>query len=163
MKILITGSTGFIGRQLVARLVQEKNDVAIFTRKNTFHFAESVKIFSGKLDDLSVPIQSFDPEYVFHLAGLSIYPKNAEDRESLWEANVLFGAKLVEILKNNKNVVFVNFNTSLAYQGIVIYPHSYYAMTKACFLQTLSYFTEKNYLKAFNLILYNVYGVNDST
>ena len=26
-----------------------------------------------------------------------------------------------------------------------------------------SYYTEKNYFKAFNLILYNVYGVNDST
>ena len=163
MRILITGASGFIGRKLVERLVLEKNEVAIYSRKIAYKFSESVKIFTGDINALSESIQSYAPKYVFHLAGLSIYPKNDEDRESLWDANVLFGAKLVEILKNNKNVVFVNFNTSLAYQGIGIYPHSYYALTKACFLQTLSYYTEKNYFKAFNLILYNVYGVNDTT
>ena len=163
MRILVTGASGFIGRKLVERLVLEKNEVAIYSRKNACDFPELVKIFAGEINALSESIQTFAPNYVFHLAGLSIYPKNDEDRESLWEANVLFGAKLVEILKINKNVVFVNFNTSLAYQGIGIHPHSYYAITKACFLQTLSYYTEKNHFKAFNLILYNVYGVNDST
>lgn len=163
MKILITGASGFIGRKLVERLVLEKNEVAIYSRKVACNFPEPVKIFEGEINALSESIQSFAPNYVFHLAGLSIYQKNTQDRERLWEANVLFGAKLVEILKNNKNVVFVNFNTSLAYRGMGIYPYSYYAITKACFLQTLSYYTEKNYFKAFNLILYNVYGVNDST
>jgi nucleoside-diphosphate-sugar epimerase len=163
VKILITGASGFIGRKLVERLVLEKNEVAIYSRKIACNFPDSVKIFAGEINALTESIQAFAPNYVFHLAGFSIYPQNSGDRESLWEANVLFGAKLVEILKNNKNVVFVNFNTSLAYQGIGIYPHSYYAMTKACFLQTLSYYTEKNYFKAFNLILYNVYGVNDTT
>jgi CDP-paratose synthetase len=163
MRVLVTGASGFIGRKLVERLVLEKNEVAIYSRKIAYKFPEPVKILAGEINALSESIQTFAPNYVFHLAGLSIYPKNTEDRESLWEANVLFGAKLVEILKNNKNVVFVNFNTSLAYQGIGIYPYSYYAITKACFLQTLSYYTEKNYFKAFNLILYNVYGFNDST
>ncbi len=163
MKILITGASGFIGRQLVERLVLEKHKVAIYSRKILYNFSEPVKIFAGEIKAFSESIQSFAPNYVFHLAGLSIYPKNSADRESLWEANVLFGAKLVEILKNNKNIVFVNFNTSLAYQGIDIYLHSYYAMTKACFLQTLCYYSEKNYFRTFNLILYNVYGVNDKT
>ena len=163
MRVLVTGASGFIGRKLVERLVLNKYEVAIYSRKNACDFPEPIKIFEGEINALTESIQSFAPNYVFHLAGLSIYPKKSADRESLWEANVLFGAKLVEILKNNKNVVFVNFNTSLAYQGIGIYPHSYYAMTKACFLQTLSYYTEKNYFKAFNLILYNVYGVNDTT
>ena len=163
MRVLVTGASGFIGRKLVERLVLEKNEVAIYSRKIACDFPEPAKIFAGEINALTESIQSFAPNYVFHLAGLSIYPKNADDRESLWEANVLFGAKLVEILKNNKNVVFVNFNTSLAYQGIGIYPHSYYAMTKACFSQSLSYYTEKNYFTVFNLIFYNVYGVNDTT
>lgn len=163
MRILVTGASGFIGRKLVERLVLEKNEVAIYSRKIVYKFLEPVKIFAGDINALTESIQAFAPNYVFNLAGLSIYPKNSVDRESLWDANVLFGAKLVEILKNNKNVVFVNFNTSLAYKGIGIYPHSYYAMTKVCFSQTLSYYTEKNYFSAFNLILYNVYGNNDST
>jgi len=162
MRVLVTGASGFIGRKLVERLVLEKNEVAIYSRKIACSFPEPIKIFAGDIYALSKSIQSFAPHYVFHLAGLSFYPKNAQDRESLWEANVLFGAKLVEILKNNKNVVFVNFNTSLAYRGMGIYPHSYYAMTKSCFSQTLSYYSEKKYFTAFNLILYNVYGDNDT-
>ncbi len=32
MKILITGGTGFVGKQLTSRLVQEGNEVTILTR-----------------------------------------------------------------------------------------------------------------------------------
>jgi CDP-paratose synthetase len=162
VKILITGATGFIGIKLVKRFLLEKNEVAILTRTNTFRFPESIKIFSGKLDELSESIQSFDPGYVFHLAGNSIYPQNDHDLENLWEANELFGVRLLEILKKCKKVVFVNFNTSLAYQGVHLQPHSYYGLTKANFIQTLAFITRKTTLRVFNLILYNVYGAGDT-
>lgn len=162
MRVLVTGASGFIGKHLVERLVQEKNEVAILTRTNTFRFPESIKIFSGKLDELSESIQSFDPGYVFHLAGTSIYPQNNHDLENLWEANELFGVRLLEIIKKCEKVVFVNFNTSLAYHGIQLQPYSYYALTKANFIQTLAFVTRKTNLRVFNLILYNVYGTGDT-
>ena len=32
MKILITGGTGFVGKKLTSRLIQDRNDVTILTR-----------------------------------------------------------------------------------------------------------------------------------
>ena len=163
MKILITGSSGFIGQKLLKRLTDQHHKVAIHARKQLHEVDSNVQVFTGALNHFQKEIIAFLPEYVFHLAGSSIYPKNAEEEVELWSANVLYGNTLLSILKEIPGLVFVNFTTSLAYDGTELHPFSYYALTKANFVQSLHYFTRYYNLRVFNLILYTVYGKGDKT
>lgn len=163
MRILITGATGFIGQKLLKRLTDQYHTVAIHARKQLHKVDTNVRVFSGELNQFQKEIIAFSPEYVFHLAGSSIYPKNAEEEVELWFANVLYGNTLLSILKEIPGLVFVNFTTSLAYDGTTISPSSFYALTKANFVQSLHYFTRYYNLRVFNLILYTIYGKGDKT
>lgn len=163
MRILITGATGFIGQQLLKRLTDQHHTLVIHARKQLHEVDTNVRVFSGELNQFQKEIIAFSPEYVFHLAGSSIYPKNAEEEVELWSANVLYGNTLLSILKEIPGLVFVNFTTSLAYDGTELYPFSYYALTKANFVQSLHYFTRYYNLRVFNLILYTIYGKGDKT
>lgn len=163
MRILITGATGFIGQKLLKRLIDQHHTLAIHVRKQLHEVDTNVRVISGELNQFQKEIIAFSPEYVFHLAGSSIYPKNVEEEGELWSSNVLYGNTLLTILKEIPGLVFVNFTTSLAYDGTELYPFSYYALTKANFVQSLHYFTRYYNLRVFNLILYTIYGKGDKT
>ena len=163
MRILITGATGFIGQKLLKRLTDQHHTLVIHSRKQHHEVGTNVRVFSGELNQFQKEIIAFSPEYVFHLAGSSIYPKNAEEEVELWSANVLYGNTLLSILKEIPGLVFVNFTTSLAYDGTTISPSSFYALTKANFIQSLNYYARFHSLHVFNLILYTVYGKGDKT
>ena len=163
MRILITGATGFIGQKLLKRLTDQHHTLAIHARKQHQEVDSNVLVFTGALNHFQKEIIAFSPEYVFHLAGSSIYPKNAEEEVELWSANVLYGNTLLRIIKEIPSLVFVNFTTSLAYDGTELYPFSYYALTKANFVQSLHYFTRYYNFRVFNLILYTIYGKGDKT
>lgn len=163
MRILITGASGFIGQKLLKMLIVKQHNVAIHTRKKIEVIDSNVVVFSGELNQFKKEIIAFSPEYVFHLAGSSIYPKNAEEEGELWSANVLYGNTLLGVVKEIPGLVFVNFTTSLTYDGTDLYPFSYYALTKANFVQSLEYFTRNYNFRVFNLILYTIYGKEDKT
>jgi nucleoside-diphosphate-sugar epimerase len=163
MRILITGATGFIGRKLLKRLTDQYHTVAIHSRKQSEIIDLNVLVFSGELNKFQKEIITFSPEYVFHLAGSSVYPKNKEDEELLWSSNVHYGNTLLSIVKDIPELIFVNFTTSLAYEDTNISPSSFYALTKANFIQSLSYYARLTSLRVFNLILYTVYGKGDKT
>ena len=161
MKILITGATGFIGQQLLKRLIEQHHTVAIHSRNQPREIDSNVLFFSGELNKFHKEIITFSPEYVFHLAGSSIYPKNKEAEELLWSSNVNYGNTLLSIVKDIQELIFVNFTTSLAYEDTNIAPSSFYALTKANFIQSLNYYARLHSLRVFNLILYTVYGKGD--
>ena len=163
MRILITGATGFIGQKLLERLIDQHHTLAIHSRKQLHEVDSNVLVFTGVLNQFQKEIIAFSPEYVFHLAGSSIYPKNAEEEVELWSANVLYGNTLLSIIKEISGLVFVNFTTSLAYDGSELHPFNYYALTKANFVQSLHYYTRYYNLSVFNLILYTIYGKGDKT
>lgn len=161
MRILITGSSGFIGKKLVSELVHAGHIIGIVARGIHKEYDSSLHIFFIESQTFDHDIVGFSPEVVFHTAGLSIYPNSKEDENLLWEANLFFGIKLLNSLKNCTLRLFINFNTSLAYEGSYIKPSSYYALTKSCFYNSLLYFVNSTNTPVFNLILYSVYGVGD--
>ena len=161
MRILITGATGFIGQKLLKRLTYQHHTVAIHSRKQPEGINSNVLVFSGELNQFQKEIIAFLPEYVFHLAGSSIYPKNKEDEELLWSSNVHYGNTLLSIVKDIPELIFVNFTTSLAYEDTILSPSSFYAFSKANFIQSLNYYARFQSLRVFNLILYTVYGKGD--
>jgi nucleoside-diphosphate-sugar epimerase len=73
MKILLTGSTGFIGKALLTELKQQDFDISIAVRQKTNLFSDGVKQFVvgdfGSNPDFSVSLSGID--CVIHLAGRS--------------------------------------------------------------------------------------------
>ncbi|SHM59504.1 capsular polysaccharide biosynthesis protein CapF [Gracilibacillus kekensis] len=85
MKILITGSNGFIAKNLIAELHNRKyNDLLLFNRDND-------------LDDLNDHCKEAD--FVFHLAGIN----RPEDESEFMEGNYGLTSLLLDRLKENDN------------------------------------------------------------
>ena len=91
MKILVTGATGFVGKNLVAELKNRGyEDLFLYTRENS-------------LEDLEEYTK--ECEFVFHLAGVN----RPENEKEFMEGNFGFTSKLLELLKkhNNKSPVLI--------------------------------------------------------
>ena len=89
-QILVTGATGFIGRQLVRDLAAAGHEVRVLVRnreKAEALFGESVEIASGDLCDpgsLRAACRGID--LVYHIGG--IYRFGLRHRREVWETNV---------------------------------------------------------------------------
>lgn len=114
-KVVITGSTGFLGKHLVERFIN--CDVMEIKR------------------DLSLidNIQSFNPDYIFHFAA-EIY-----DEKSMFESNVLMTHRLLEETKDLNYTSFVYCGSSSEYgtkskpmsEKDFLEPNTIYASTKS--------------------------------
>ena len=162
MSILITGSTGFIGKALLERLLDLGESVAIIVRdKHKRKTHTNLTIIDINNDSFELELIKFNPQIVFHLAGCSTYAANKVDKLNLWDSNFLYGTKLLDVFSKLSIKTFVNFNTSLAYNGLDILPTNYYALTKSSFYDVLKYYARISTFSVYNLILYNVYGPQD--
>ncbi len=162
-RILVTGSSGFIGQKLVSALQKNGYEIAVLLHSTTTSISKNVQEITTQNQTWEKEVIDFSPEFIFHLAGRSTFPNSFAEKEELWEANVRFGNKLVDVILKIPNVTFVNFNTSLAYKKSELFPYTYYALTKSCFYQTLAFFASQSKIAVFNLILFNVYGKGDTT
>lgn len=95
MKILVTGSNGFVGKNLIAEL-----------RNQGDHEIYSFDIDTPK-ENLAKYCQ--DAEFVFHLAGVNRPKDNAE----FMEGNFGFTSELLELLKRSNNTCPVMLSSSI--------------------------------------------------
>lgn len=102
-KVLITGSTGFVGQNLTASLVKKGFIVYVLTRNKMSIFFESkdVNVIVGDIaDPIILPPDIYT---IFHCAGVINKPKEME------KVNVLGTQNIVEIaLKNNCKLIYLS-------------------------------------------------------
>jgi len=96
--VFVTGGSGFVGANLVKRLVNEGSRVVVLERDrvspnslDVFGLREKVDVITGSVDDLALMervINEFQPGSVFHLAAQALV--NAANRSpvSTFEANI---------------------------------------------------------------------------
>lgn len=95
MKILVTGAKGFIGKNLIAELKNQKySDIYEYDLEST-------------LDDLD--IYAKDCDFVFHLAGVN----RPKDQKEYLEANFGFTSILLDSLKKHDNKAPIMLSSSI--------------------------------------------------
>jgi uncharacterized protein (TIGR01777 family) len=86
MKILITGGTGFVGKQLISRFIQEGNEVTILTRslKESGQLPKEISYLQGDPTQKG-PWQEAIPSHdvIINLAGASIFSKWSDEYKKL--------------------------------------------------------------------------------
>jgi NADH dehydrogenase len=93
VKIAVTGGTGFVGRHLVNRLLQDSHSITVLTHRNSGEniFDNRVRIVPGSVDSTSKMATAFqDCQVVFHLVGII-----AETKRNTFEKTVDEGTRNV--------------------------------------------------------------------
>src|SRR4051812_11317048 len=93
MRVLITGTTGFVGGHLAEHLLERGGYVlAGFGRTPVWpdelkHLADRVELFTAELSDtnsLAEALGQFRPDWIFHLAGYASTGKSFHEPDQCW-------------------------------------------------------------------------------
>ena len=166
-KILITGSTGFIGSHIKEYLL-EKNYLVIdiLRKKNKKKIKKIYKnykpIFYNNIYDLEKKIKKIQYNTIINCA--TFYSKNYDCKTvlELIKTNILFSTLI--IIGNQKNLKkIINFDTMMQHSiNENFNPMNVYAITKFAHKNISKFIISKNKnIKFYNFKLYETFGLND--
>ena len=167
MRILITGSTGFVGKNLVRRLVNEKHAILELTR----NIKRSNQLFGNKTIKLQttdvkfkVKILEFNPDIVIHLASYLTSSDKFDEATKLIEANISFLSKVLDAVSKTSLKLFINTGTFAEYfnGGDTLMPAYFYAATKTASRAFVDYYASTYNFKQCTVVPYTIYGGKDS-
>ena len=167
--ILITGSTGFVGSNLLNNLyngnkiyliIRQRNQV-----KNLIKKYKNVNIiFYNKINELNKKLKNYKIDIVIHCATHYVKKHNYSDIKKLNDSNILLGNILLENLKNMKVKKFINFSTIWEdYNSIKDNNYNLYSAYKKGFGIILNYYEKiLSTIKFYNLMISNTFGKSDN-
>jgi nucleoside-diphosphate-sugar epimerase len=133
-RVLITGGAGFIGSNLVDRLLQLGYRIRIFDNLYTGFLRNvpldhpDVEFFLGDiLNHTALDLAMKDIDYVFHLAAMSKVVPSLKDPDMArfcTEANALGSWNVLDSVRNQGHVKKVVYAASSTYYGNRLPPHS---------------------------------------
>ncbi len=168
-KVIVTGATGFIGSNLVRKLVDLDYDVYIICRKSSklrsiSDCLNNIKVYryDNDLNNLIEYFNKIKPDCVFHLASSVIVEHKPKDIDNLINSNLRFSTHILEAMLQSGTRKIINTGTSWQhYENKEYNPVCLYAATKEAFEKLLEYYIEAENFKAITLKLFDTYGEND--
>ena len=172
-KILLTGSSGFIGKSLTINLLNNKYQVFVIlnnSKKNKV-LAKSLKknyknykpIFINNVKELKKKLSKLKVNSIINLASKYLRSHNFRDMIDLINSNILFTTSVLEAYPKKKLKKYINISSVMIHKNSENYlPLNLYAATKKGFLDILKFYevSFKN-TKFYNLFLHDIYGEND--
>ena len=140
--ILLTGSTGFVGSNILKFLLKKNfriYDILRIKNKNK-NFLNKLKkkknyfpIFYKTFNDLNSTLKKVDIDIVINCATYYSNDNDVKTIQKLIETNIVFCSIILEVLKK-KIKKFINFGSMMEYSnGNYFSPRNFYAVTKYCF------------------------------
>lgn len=169
-KFLITGSSGFVGSNLVKRIVDEGCEVHgcdianNLSNPQSMNFHESCK----SVDDYVSLLKSIEPEYIIHCAGSANVNFSVKQPYIDFERNVISLYQLLEAITTSGLKVRMIFPSSAAVYGTVnklpieesdqLLPISPYGLHKKICEEICSYYVENKGLDILIARIFSAYG-----
>ena len=159
MRILVTGGTGYVGSNLVERLLNESHKVIVVSRSNANNSITPIVTYSGQIEELQVAFEDFSPDAVIHLAANVEKKVEQGNIDNLLAANIILPAHLLQLAKDFHVKNFINISTySTSTNGKDYSPQTFYAGTKKAAEDLCSYYALREGLNIATLCLYDIYG-----
>ena len=166
--ILITGSTGFIGSNLLA-LLYKKNKLILLIRSKKKISSLKKKypklrcIYFNTYKNLDHKLKKIKVDIILHAATHYVKNHSKNDIEKLANSNMVFGNTILDNLKQMKVKKFINFSSVWEnYNGIKDNILNLYSVYKKSFSLLMTFY-EKLYptTKFYNLNISDTFGKND--
>ena len=170
MRILITGLTGFIGKNFYRYSKYKNNILAISKRsslENNFQ-SEDIKFIDCSLEDISdysIRIKEFDPDCVINFAWKGIPDYSIE----VSQRNLNTALKFFNFLEKNTNIKkFINAGTCAEYynpsgkisEDYLVEPYDHFSKAKISLSRELKERCDKLKISYINLRIFYVFGIN---
>jgi len=172
-RAIVTGSTGFVGANLVRRLLRDGHEVHLLLRRGhaPWRIAEILtdvhchEVDLGDHADLERVVVAIKPDWVFHLAVHGAYSAQT-DLQQMVQTNIVGTINLVEAALRADVAAVINTGSSSEYgfkdhaptETAWLEPNSYYAVTKASATLYCRHIAQRHGLLLPTLRLYSVYG-----
>ena len=166
MKILITGATGFIGRE-VAYNLSDAHCVYILVKKTSDVTAVNVDkivvLRFEKYSELESIFKKYKFDGIIHAASSVIVEHTEKQLPNLLDSNILFGTHLLEFAKMTNVKWFLNTGTFWQnYNNEDYNPVNLYAATKEAFVNIAKFYTQSSGLIFTTIKLNDTFGLNDT-
>ncbi len=173
-KHLVTGGAGFIGCNLVRRLLDDGNDVVVMDNFSTGR-RENISDVSGRIDLHEKDIRNVSAvtkaavgcEVIFHQAALGSVPRSVKDPQTSHDVNVNGTINVLQAARETRarRVVFASSSSvygdqpvSPKHEGMTPAPLSPYAASKVCGEAYMRGYSGSYGLETICLRYFNVFG-----
>lgn len=172
-RAIVTGGTGFVGANLVRRLLRDGHEVHLLVRPGYAVWRiealrSDVSLHEVELHDptsVAKAVSRIRPDWIFHLAAHGAYSWQ-EDMHRMVQTNIVGTVNLVEACLSAGFAAFVNAGSSSEYgfkdhapsETEPLDPNSHYAVTKASATLYCRYASRSRNVRITTLRLYSVYG-----
>jgi len=174
MKVLVTGGCGFIGSNLVHRLLKDGNDVVVLDDLflgDRANIPEDVKFVEGSVTDFELLKKlTSDVDVVFHMAARSSAPICDNDPVDATDVNVKGFVNVLECAKINNISRIVYASTSSLYsvfspphrEDMVVIPRTVYEGSMYCREVYSKVYWQNFDVESVGMRFFSVYGPREN-
>ena len=170
MRILITGSTGFVGRNLLPQLIQANHDIFEITINTDISkelYGDNTRQFyfcDDNLNNLKNELDNFKPEVLIHLASYLTSSDHTDDMRKLINSNIFFICHVLDAVKESGLKWFINTGSFAEYyKGDGLLDPAYlYSATKTASRILVDYYSKAYKYNYTTIVPYTIYGGVDT-
>jgi len=172
-RTIVTGATGFVGANLVRRLLHDSHEVHVLVRRSRSEWriaeiAREIQVHETDLTDreqVRRTVNAVRPDWLLHLAAYGAYTQQA-DADQIVHTNINGSMALMDACAEAGVEAFVQTGSSSEYgwkdhaphEDERVEPNSVYAISKAASTHYCQMLARMRDLNAITLRLYSIYG-----